>query len=155
MISIVPYSLGTGNSRNSYVFATWGQANLKTLQQLRERTGVRIGPESIGHDVYIVARLLAWLLNLKDPKCVTRYGSGPEIDLAMANGEVDARPKNPALVDQSSDWIEKKRADFHASLKFPQGIGTRTLLLPVCRVWKVSLAPKTGKKFLRFIGFFA
>jgi len=113
--------LGTGNSRQNYVFVTWGEANLKTLRQLQAATGVRIGAQAIGHDIYIVARLFAWVMDLKDPKFITGYG-GPEIDLAMARGEVDARANNaPTVVQRSPDWIEKKLADFHAIVEIPRG----------------------------------
>lgn len=100
---------------------TWGQANLKTLQQLRAATGVRIGAQAVGHDIYIVARLFAWVMDLKDPKFVTGYG-GPEIDLAMERGELDARANNaPTVVQRSPDWIVKKLADFHAIVEIPRG----------------------------------
>jgi len=113
--------LGTGNSQQNYVFATWGEANLKTLQRLQAATGVRIGAQAVGHDIYIVARLFAWLMDLKDSKFITGYG-GPEIDLAMARGEVDARANNaPTVVQRSPEWIEKKLADFHAIVEIPRG----------------------------------
>lgn len=113
--------LGSGNSRQAYVFVTRKDAGLDSLQKLRGASGLRVGGQSVGHDVSTVARLFTWLLGLKDPRFVYGY-SGPEIDLALMRGEVDARGTNTATVlRRSQAWIEKDLVDFQSILEIPSG----------------------------------
>lgn len=113
--------LGSGNSIQSYVFVTRKGAGLDSLEKLQAASGVRVGGQSVGHDIYTIGRLFAWLMDLKDPRFVTGY-SGPEIDLAMMRGEVDARTNNSATVlKRSPEWIEKDLVDFHSIVEIPQG----------------------------------
>jgi hypothetical protein len=74
-----------------------------------------------GHDVYISGRLFAYLMALKDPKFVTGYG-GPEMDIALMRGEIDARATTPETLSQRNvDWIEKGLTDLHAIVEIPKG----------------------------------
>jgi len=82
--------VGSPNSATQYVFVTRREAGLNSLEKLRAKPGVRVGAQSVGHDIYIQGRLFAYILGLKEPKFVTGY-SGPEVDLALMRGEVDAR----------------------------------------------------------------
>ena len=117
--------LGSGNSRTSYVFFTRQEVGLDSLEKLRAASGVRVGAQSVGHDNYIVGRVFAWLLDLKAPKFVTGY-SGPEVDLALARGEVDARANNSdQVVQRNADWIEKKMVHFHSVVEIPKGFRLR------------------------------
>ncbi|MBI3000219.1 MAG: hypothetical protein HYY46_17480, partial [Deltaproteobacteria bacterium] len=84
--------LGSPNSASQYVFLSRKEAGLSSLDKLRATPGVRIGAQSVGHDIYINGRLFAYLIGLKDPKFVTGY-SGPEVDLALMRGEVDVDRK--------------------------------------------------------------
>src|SRR5262245_3187959 len=111
---------GTPESEDHYVFLTRRDANLGTLDRLRAATGIRIGGQSVGHSIYILARLFAYLLNLKDPKFITGY-SGPEMDQAVLRGELDARVNRvPALLQRNAEWLEKKLVDVHAILQIPK-----------------------------------
>jgi len=113
--------LGSGNSKTSYVLASRREAGLNSLEKLRAASGIRIGGQSVGHDIYINSRLFAWLLGLKDPKFVTGY-SGPEIDVALMRGEVDARTNvSDMVLKRNPDWIEKGLVYFHAIIEIPQG----------------------------------
>jgi tripartite-type tricarboxylate transporter receptor subunit TctC len=113
--------LGSPNSATHYVFATRKQAGLSSLEKLRGASGVRVGAQSVGHDIYINGRLFAWFLGLKDPRFVTGY-SGPEVDLALMRGEVDARANiADTIVQRTPDWIEKGLVDFHAIIEIPKG----------------------------------
>ena len=67
---------------------------MERLEKLRAHAGLRIGAQTVGHDIYINGRLFSWLLGLKDPKFVTGY-SGPELDLALGGGEIDGRANIP------------------------------------------------------------
>jgi tripartite-type tricarboxylate transporter receptor subunit TctC len=113
--------LGSPNSASHYVFLTRGEAGLNTLAKLKEARGVRIGAQSVGHDIYINGRLFAYLLDLKDPRFVTGY-SGPEVDAALVRGEIDARANiADTIVQRTPEWIEKKLVDFHSIVEIPKG----------------------------------
>ena len=74
--------LGAANSTAQYVFNSVAKLGLDSIDKLRARPGLRVGAQTVGHDIYINGRLFSWLLGLKEPKFVTGY-SGPELDLAM------------------------------------------------------------------------
>ncbi len=112
--------LGAANSAAQYVFGTWAKLGLDTLDKLRARPGLRIGAQTVGHDIYINGRLFAWLLGLKDPRFVTGY-SGPEVDVAMTRGEIDARANIPdTILKRSQEFLEKKLVHYHAIIQIPK-----------------------------------
>jgi tripartite-type tricarboxylate transporter receptor subunit TctC len=113
--------LGTPDSAQHYIFFTNRKADLVNLEKLRAAQGVRIGAQSIGHPVYITGRLFAYFLSLKDPRFVTGY-SGPEIDIALMSGELDARAgTGETIILRSPEWLEKGLVDVHASIEIPKG----------------------------------
>ena len=113
--------LGSPNSATHYVFLTRGEAGWDTLEKLRDAKGVRVGAQSVGHDIYLNGRLFAYLLDLKEPRFVTGY-SGPEVDAALLRGEIDARANiADTVIQRTPEWIEKKLVDFHAILEIPKG----------------------------------
>jgi len=113
--------LGSGNSNTSYVFLTKKDSGFDNLQKLRATPGLKVGTLSVGHDIYINARLFSWLLSLPNPVFITGY-SGPELDLALLKGEVQARVTNPAsLARRNADWLEKDLMDYHAIIEIPKG----------------------------------
>jgi len=112
--------LGSTDSGDSYILYTKGEMGLDTLQKLRLASGLRFGAQSVGHPVYITARLFAYFLDLKDPKFVTGY-TNPEIDLAIKRGELDAHSRTAARVASGNrEWIEKNLVHFHAALAVPK-----------------------------------
>ena len=94
---------------------------LDSIEKLRARPGLRIGAQTVGHDIYINGRIFAWLLGLNEPQFVTGF-SGPELDTAMLQGELDGRAnivdtvlqRNPAFIDQGL-------MHFHAIIEIPRG----------------------------------
>ena len=113
--------LGASNSTAQYVFGTSARLGLDTLDKLRARTGLRIGAQTVGHDIYINGRLFSWLLGLKDPRFVTGY-SGPEVDIAISRGELDGRANIPdTILQRSPEFVEKKLMNFHAIIQIPKG----------------------------------
>ena len=113
--------LGSPNSASHYVFLTRREAGLNTLEKLRSTPGVRIGAQTVGHDIYINGRLFAWMLRLKETRFVTGY-SGPEVDLALQRGEIDARANiADTILTRTPEWVEKKLVDFHAIVEIPRG----------------------------------
>jgi tripartite-type tricarboxylate transporter receptor subunit TctC len=113
--------LGTPDSAQHYIFITNRKAGLTSLEKLRSATGVRIGSQSVGHPVYITGRLFGYYLGLKEPKFVTGY-TGPEIDIALMGGEIDARAgTGETIILRSPEWLEKGLVDVHASIEIPIG----------------------------------
>lgn len=113
--------LGAPDGVAHYVFHTRKGAGLSSVEKLRASSGVRIGAQNVGHTIYVVGRLFAYTLGLKEPKFVTGY-SGPEIDLALQRGEVDARPNlAETLLRRTPEFVEKGLVDFHAILEAPLG----------------------------------
>jgi tripartite-type tricarboxylate transporter receptor subunit TctC len=113
--------LGTPDSAQHYIFMTNRKTGLTSLEKLRAASGVRIGAQSVGHPVYTVGRLFAYYLGLKEPKFVTGY-TGPEIDMALMGGEIDARAgTGETIVLRSPEWLEKKLVDIHAGIEIPKG----------------------------------
>lgn len=112
--------LGASNSTAQYVFGSVARLGLDSLDKLRAHPGLRIGAQTVGHDIYINGRLFSWILGLKDPKFITGY-SGPELDLAMDRGELDARANIPdTILQRNADQLEKKRLNFHAIIQIPK-----------------------------------
>jgi tripartite-type tricarboxylate transporter receptor subunit TctC len=112
--------LGAANSTAQYVFGSVARLGLDSLEKLRARPGIRVGAQTVGHDIYINGRLFSWLLSLKDPKFVTGY-SGPELDLAMDRGELDARANIPdTVLQRSPEHVEKKLINYHAIIQIPK-----------------------------------
>ena len=113
--------LGSPNSATHYIYLSRADMGWDSLEKLRAASGIRIGAQTVGHDIYINGRLFAWLVGLKDPKFVTGY-SGTEVDLALMRGEVDARAQTAAwLLHRNRDWLDKRLINTHAILDIPKG----------------------------------
>jgi tripartite-type tricarboxylate transporter receptor subunit TctC len=69
--------LGSSDATTQHIFSTRKEIGLANLEKLRAAPGLRIGAQSIGHNIYITGRLFAYFLSLKDPRMVVGY-SGPE-----------------------------------------------------------------------------
>ena len=65
--------LGSPNSVTQYIFLSKKEVGLDDLEKLRSRTGIRVGGQTVGHDIYINGRLFAWILGLKEPRFVPGY----------------------------------------------------------------------------------
>ena len=112
--------LGSPESSSHLVFYTRREAGLSDLEKLRASSGVRVGARPVGHSAYIAARFFAYFLGLKEPKFIPGYGA-PELDLALLNGEVDARANTATSVWQRNpDWVEKGLMHFHAIYAIPK-----------------------------------
>jgi tripartite-type tricarboxylate transporter receptor subunit TctC len=112
--------LGASNSTAQYVFGSVAKLGLDSLDKLRARPGIRVGAQTVGHDIYINGRLFSWLLGLKEPRFVTGF-SGPELDLAMERGELDARANIPdTILQRSADHVEKRLVNYHAIIQIPK-----------------------------------
>jgi tripartite-type tricarboxylate transporter receptor subunit TctC len=111
--------LGATEHQLYYMFITRKAAGLNNLEKLRSTPGVRIGSSPVGHTGYLHSRALAYLLDLKDPKIVPGY-EGIDLDVAMANNEVDGRVASTGTVSQN-ELLSKGLADFHLAIEVPRG----------------------------------
>lgn len=113
--------LGTPDSAQHYLLISHREAGLNSLEKLRSTAGVRVGGQSVGHPVYITGRVFAYLIGLTDPKFVTGY-SGPQLDIALARREIDARvTTGETMLVRSPEWLEKGLVDVHAGIEIPKG----------------------------------
>jgi len=113
--------LGSTESGDPYVFVGRKEAGLDTLDKLRAVSGIRIGAQAVGHPIYVAGRLFALLLGLKEPRMVLGYG-GPELDIALAKGEVDVRANGAdTVLQRNKEQLEKGFYQFHASITIPKG----------------------------------
>ena len=110
--------LGSPFSENNNMFVTRKALGLDSLEKLRAASGLRIGAQSVGHVQFIRGRLMAWLLDIKDPRFVVGY-SGTELDIAVERGEVDARAA--ALDTRVLSESYRNTVDFHAIIEIPKG----------------------------------
>jgi hypothetical protein len=79
-----------------------------------------VGAQSVGHTIYNIGRLFAWVLPLKDPKFVTGY-STPERDVAFMAGELDAFGTTDDHLMRNLEWISANKVDLHALMEVPRG----------------------------------
>src|SRR5215813_14040819 len=86
--------LGSPYSASHYVFLTRSALQLNNLEKLRTTAGLRLGAQSVGHTIYIVGRLFARLIELKDPKFVLTY-SATEIYAAIRPGPRPRKAQTP------------------------------------------------------------
>jgi tripartite-type tricarboxylate transporter receptor subunit TctC len=112
--------LGAGSSQTNYVFYTRSQLGLTSYDKLRAATGIRVGGQTVGHSIYFVGRLFAWLMDLKQPRFIPGY-SGPDLDAALLQGEIDARASVPDDITRRGEWLEKGLVDWQALFEIPRG----------------------------------
>ncbi|MGH7833897.1 MAG: hypothetical protein ACREQK_09655 [Candidatus Binatia bacterium] len=110
--------LGSTETGNPYVLFSRKAAGIDSLDKLRAASGLRIGAHSVGHSVYVTARMFAYMLELKEPKYVLGF-TDPAMDVAMANGELDARTTSNLDSLLRKDMTEAVR--FHVTITNPKG----------------------------------
>jgi tripartite-type tricarboxylate transporter receptor subunit TctC len=112
--------LGAGTSQTNYVFYTRSQLGLDTVEKLRAASGIRVGGQTVGHSIYILGRMFAWILELKEPRFIPGY-SGPDLDAALLQGEIDARASVPDDITRRGEWLEKRLVHWQALFEIPRG----------------------------------
>jgi tripartite-type tricarboxylate transporter receptor subunit TctC len=113
--------LGTPENENHYVIYTRKELGLENLKKLSSKSGLRIGAQSVGHVSYVAGRLFGYFLNLKNPQFIAGYSSR-EVDIALVNGELDARANlATSVLRRNPDWFDKGLMNFHAIIEVPRG----------------------------------
>jgi tripartite-type tricarboxylate transporter receptor subunit TctC len=113
--------LGATEGVAHQVLYTRRELGLDSLEKLRAASGIRLGAQSVGHSGYIAGRVFGYLMGLKEPKFATGY-TGPELDVALMQGEIDARSNlATSVLMRNPDWLEKGIMNFHAVVEVPKG----------------------------------
>jgi tripartite-type tricarboxylate transporter receptor subunit TctC len=113
--------LGSHARYAPYAFLTRKAAGFNTRETLTTARGVRIGAPSVGHSLYTMARLFAYMLDMKEPRLVTGY-TPREIDIALERNEVDARVSIlDSLLTRNAHWLDKDLVHIHATIDIPKG----------------------------------
>jgi tripartite-type tricarboxylate transporter receptor subunit TctC len=113
--------LGTAEHENHAVIYTRRDLGLDNLEKLRAKPGIRIGGQTVGHVSYVAGRFFAYFLDLKEPKFIVGY-TAPEVDVALVNGELDARANAAvSVLRRNPEWLDKGLMNFHAIMEIPKG----------------------------------
>jgi tripartite-type tricarboxylate transporter receptor subunit TctC len=113
--------LGSGHNEVNNVFFSRSKLGLDSLNKLKAANGLRIGGQSVGHSNYVIARLFAWLLDLKEPRFVVGF-SGAEMDAALLQGELDARANSAeTVIQRTPQFINERLMNFHGVAEIPHG----------------------------------
>lgn len=100
-------SLGSPFSGGPYTLIVRPQLGLDTVEKLRAYSGLRFAQRSVGHSMYILDRMMAFILDLKEPKWVLGYGN-EEVSLAVERGEADAQSNGVyTLMKDKAHWLKE------------------------------------------------
>ena len=114
--------LGSPHSTYHWVFLTRRETGVKTIDDLRSVPKLRIGAQAVGHSIYFVGRLFAYLIGIKDPSFVVGYG-GTELDAALTNGEIDARINNAdTTLTRNAELVKSGAIVPHVMMEVPKGL---------------------------------
>ena len=112
---------GSTEHGDPYIFLSRKEAGFDSLDKLRAAPSVRIGAQTVGHAIYVSGRIFAYVLGLKDPRMVVGFG-GPELDVALTRGEIDARANSAdTVVRRNAEALAKGEYNVHATLTIPKG----------------------------------
>jgi tripartite-type tricarboxylate transporter receptor subunit TctC len=114
--------LGSPHSTYHWVFLTRRETGVKTIDDLRSAAKLRIGAQAVGHSIYFVGRMFAYLIGIKDPSFVVGYG-GTELDAALARGEIDARINNAdTVLTRSAEMLKSGAVVPLVIMEVPKGL---------------------------------
>lgn len=114
--------LGSHARYAPYALISRKAAGFSDLKKLSGASDVRIGAPAVGHSLYVIARLFAYFLDLKEPRFVTGY-TARELDIVLESGEVDARVSIvDSTIQRNPHWFEKDLVNVHALLDIPKDL---------------------------------
>ena len=80
---------------------------LDTVEKLKAYRGLRFANRSVGHGLYVVDRVYAFVLELQEPRWILGYSS-PEVNVALERGEADAKTTNLfSLMRRNPQWLKQ------------------------------------------------
>lgn len=99
--------LGSPSSGGPYMLLVRPGLGLDTAGKLKAHESLRFAQRSVGHVMYVLDRMFAFVLELKEPKWVLGYDSS-EINQAVERGEADAQTTNPhAFMRATPHWLKE------------------------------------------------
>src|SRR5262245_39439285 len=114
--------LGSHARYAPYAFLTRKAAGFDSNEKLAAAQGVRIGAPAVGHSLYTMARLFAYMLDMKEPRLVTGY-TPREVDFALERNEIDGRVSIvESLLTRNAAWLDKDMVNVHATMDIPKGL---------------------------------
>jgi len=114
--------LGSPHSAYHWALVTRKGAGVKSAADLRSVSKLRIGAQSVGHSIYFVGRMFAYLIGINDPSFVVGY-SGTELDGALERGEIDARINNAdTLLTRNAELLKAGVFVPHVIMEVPKGL---------------------------------
>ena len=119
-------ALGSPVSGGPYTLIVRPALMLDTVEKLKAQLGLRFAQRSVGHTMYLMDRVFAYVLELKDPKWVLGYGS-QEVYLSVTRGETDIMSNNlRTVLRETRDWL-KEGYSFPVVLKNTKGRGAEVV----------------------------
>jgi len=114
--------LGSHARYAPYAFLTRKGAGFDSKEKLAQAQGARIGAPAVGHSLYTMARLFAYMLDMKEPRFVTGY-TPREVDFALERNEIDGRVSIvESLLTRNAAWLDKDMVNLHATMDIPKGL---------------------------------
>ena len=97
---------GSPTSGGPYALVIRPELGVDTVEKLRAAKGLRFAERSVGHTMYIVGRVISFLLGLEDPRWVVGYSSS-ELGLALERKEADARANSlSSILRETPEWLK-------------------------------------------------
>jgi hypothetical protein len=96
---------------------------LDTVEKLKAYKGLRFAQRSVAHSMYILDRMFAFLLDLKEPKWVLGYGATMEFTGALERGEADVLTSTVQQVIRETPHMLKEGFTFPIVMSDAEGRG--------------------------------
>ncbi len=99
--------LGSPYPGGPYILVTRPDLHLDNVEKLRAYKGLRFAQRSVGHSMYVLDRIMAFVLDLPDPKWILGYSS-LEVPAALERKEADAQSTTlPGFVKARKHWLKE------------------------------------------------
>ena len=119
------FFLGSPTPGGPYTLLVRPALGLDTVEKLRAYKRLRFAQRSVGHLLYIVDRVYAYVLELKEPKWVLGYASS-ELDQALERKEADIRTTSVYSLIRTRPGWQKKGYTTPVLLKETMGRGAES-----------------------------
>lgn len=98
---------GSPTSGGPYALVIRPELGVDTAEKLRAVKGLRFAERSVGHTMYIIGRVMSFLLGMEDPRWVVGYSS-TELALALERKEADARANSlSSILRETPGWLKE------------------------------------------------
>jgi len=98
---------GSPTSGGPYAVVVRPELALNTADKLKAYKGLRFAERSVGHTMYIVGRVMSFMLDLEEPRWVVGYSSS-ELGLALERKEADARANSlSSILRETPGWLKE------------------------------------------------